>query len=106
MGNEDALIGIRAGLCERIDAIAGALSQLSIHRLCEQVDAVRVIAQEYGFVPLAQLARALETTMALGDRGAMVLGYLDLMRDAAGCQRLDPAASEAYLAAASVRLAG
>lgn len=105
LGNE-ALLMVRAGLCDRIDGIAAGLNHLSSVRLYDHVDAVRRVALDHGFLPLAQLSRGLEAALAAGERGVMVLGYLDLMRDAAACERLDAQASEAYLAAISVRLAG
>lgn len=102
----DALMQVRAGLCDRIDGIASTLASQSHARLCENVHIVRRIAIDHGFLPLAQLARGLESAMAAGERSVMILSYLDMMRDAAGCERLDAQASEAYLAAVSVRLAG
>jgi hypothetical protein len=104
--DSDALKQVRAGLCDRIDRIAEALPHQSSTRLCENIDIVRRIAVDHGFSPVAQLARGLERTMAAGERGAMVLSYLDMMRDAVGCDMDDGQASEAYLAAVSVRLAG
>lgn len=102
----DAMRHVRATLCGHIDGIAAAVGRQSAARLCENVDLVRSLAQAHGLIPVAQLARTLETMIAHGDRGAMVRGTIDLMRDAAGCDRIDASASEAFAAAMSVRLAG
>lgn len=96
----------RGGLCDRIDRIAHELPHLSLTQLCAGVDDIRRMALDYGFDPLAQLARGLEAAIAESGRGAMVLPWLDTMRDAAGCERCDPDASSIYLAAVNVRLNG
>lgn len=106
MGHHDALLQVRAGLCDRIDALATGLPTLSTLNLCDQVDDIRRVAQAHGFVPLARLAGALESAMANGERNARARAYLELMRDAACCERLDDEAGTAFLAAASVRFAG
>jgi hypothetical protein len=102
----EAMRHVRATLCSRIDGVAAELSHQNVARLCTNVDLIRSTAQAHGMIPLAQLARTLESALAGGERGAMVLGYLDMMRDAAGCERIDLAASESFAAAMSVRLAG
>lgn len=106
MGHQDALLHVRAGLCDRIDALATGLPTLSTLKLCDQVDDIRRVAQAHGFAPLARLAGALESAMASGERGGRVQTYLELMRDAACCERLDEDAGTAFLAAASVRFHG
>jgi len=102
----EAMMQVRGGLCDRIDRIAQELPHLSLGQLCNGVDDIRRTAIDYGLDPLAQLARGLESALAESGRGTMVLPWLDTMRDAVGCERLDADASSAYLAAINVRMAG
>lgn len=103
--DNQALLQVKAGLCERIDAIAAGLDR-SHTILCDQIDQVRRIAQEHGLAPVAQLARAAETALARGECRSVVRSYVEAMREAVGCDRLDSAAGEAFLAAISVRFSG
>ena len=102
----DALLQVRSGLCDRIDRIATELPHLTLDQLCANIDDIRRTALDYGIDPVVQLARGLETALADSGRGAMVLPWLDTMRDAAGCERLDAEASSTWLAAINVRMAG
>src|SRR3546814_2342719 len=80
--NRDAMIMVRSGLLDRIDAIAAQSGSLKLAQLCEQVDAIRHIARVHDLRPVEQFASTLESALALDGHGAMVLSYLDLMRDA------------------------
>ncbi|PZO90447.1 MAG: hypothetical protein DI623_06825 [Sphingomonas sanxanigenens] len=107
MANEsEAMRHIRATLCARIDGIAAEIGHQNILRLCENVDLVRSTAEAHGLMPLAQLTRSLEAALAGGERGPMLLSYLDMMRAAASCDRSDRSAGESFAAAMSVRFAG
>src|SRR3546814_19556507 len=80
--NRDAMIMVRSGLLDRIDAIAAQSGSLKLAQLCEQVDAIRHIARVHDLRPVEQFASTLETALAPDAHGAMVLYYLNLMRDA------------------------
>ena len=103
MIESDAMRQVRAQLCERIDGIAGTIARQDAPRLCANVDGVGALAAAHGIGPVEQLAHALEGLIARGAGGAAVIGYLDLMRDAAACGRSDAAATEAFAAAAAQR---
>ncbi len=100
----DAMMQVRGGLCDSIDRIARELPHLNLGQLCSGVDDIRRTALAYGLQPLAQLARGLEAALADDGAAAMVLPWLDTMRDAAGCERLDDEAGAIYLAAINVRM--
>jgi hypothetical protein len=100
----DAMLVIRKDLVDRIDAIAAQGSHLRLPQLCEQIDAVRHIARVHGLEPLERLAAMLESAVAFRGHAPILFSYLDLMRDAAGCEEAGPAASDAYMAALSVRM--
>ncbi|WP_157215562.1 hypothetical protein [Flavisphingomonas formosensis] len=94
---------MRDKLCDRIDRIAIALPRMTMASLGAEVDGVRRFAREFGFMPVADIARALES--AIGhDEHVMALPYLDLMREAAGCECCGEDAGEAFLANVSVRM--
>src|SRR3546814_14862122 len=78
----DAMIMVRSGLLDRIDAIAAQSGRQKLAQLCEQVDVIRHIARVHDLRPVEQFASTLESALALDGHGAMVLSYLDLMRDA------------------------
>lgn len=102
----DGLLQIRAGLCDRIDMIARDLPRLRLDQLGASIDEIRRIALQNGMEPVVRIARGLESAIAENGRGAMILPWLDTMRDACGCERCDEEASAAYLAAINIRMAG
>lgn len=102
--NRNAMVLIRSDLLARIDALASQSSHLKLAQLCEQVDAIRHIARVYGLGPVEQMASALESALAFDGHGAMVLSYLDLIRDAVGCEAVGPHVNAAYLGAMSLRM--
>jgi hypothetical protein len=102
----DALMQIKAQLCDRIDALAEQLPHMSLTQLANQVDDVRRIAREYQLLPLEQLARGLGSALSTSEGSIMVLPFLETMRDAVGCERVDAAAAQSYLAAVNQRLYG
>lgn len=102
--HQDAMNQIRAGLRDRIDAIAAQRGTITLPRMCEQIDLIRHDAREHGLEPVERLASMLETALAQQGLGPVVLSYLDLMRDACACEDCSPEASTAYLAALSLRM--
>jgi hypothetical protein len=104
--NQDALMMARARLCDTIDGIAADIAHVPAARLVQQVDDIRRTARDYGFDAVAELAHRLESAMARSDGAVTVLPYLEAMRDAAGCERADPAVAATFLAAVGQRLHG
>lgn len=100
----DAMLMVRTDILNRIDAIAAQSSHFSLARLCEEVDHIRHLARAYGLQPVERLASTLESALAVGGHGPVIHSYLDLMRDAAGCERVGPEVSSAYLAALCLRM--
>lgn len=95
---------VRSGLRQRIDAIAAQRGHISLPRICEQIDMIRLDAHAHGLEPVARLASTLETMLATDGLGPVILTYLDLMRDAVECEDNGPEATSAYLAALSTRI--
>ncbi len=102
----DALMQVRAQLCDRIDTLAEQLPHMNGHQFAYQVDEVRRIAREYGLLPVEELARGLESALSGSGCSMMVLPFLETMRDAIACERVDAAAAQSYLAAVNQRLYG
>ena len=96
---------VRSGLCDRIDRLAHDLPHMSMGQLCTGIDDIRRTALTYGLDPVVQLARGLETALADSNGTGVVLPWLDTMRDAAGCERIDAEASSAWLASINIRMA-
>ncbi len=102
----EAMLRTKAQICERIDRIAEQLPHLSVNQLAHQVDDLRRIARDYGLLPVEELARGLESALSGSEGGIMVLPFLESMRDAVGCNRVDAAAVQSYLAVVNQRLYG
>jgi len=103
---KDALMQVQAQLCERIDRLVSDLPQLTVSHLAHEVDELRQIAGSHGLTPVVEIAHRLESELATSRGGLMVASFLETMRDAVGCERLDDAATQAYLAAINQRLYG
>lgn len=95
---------IKAELAARIAAIDLKADRLTAGALASELDDVRRIAQTNGLFPAVTVAHVLESALAAGERGALIHGWLAILRDAVGCDRFDAPACDAYAAACSVRL--
>ncbi len=98
------LMTIREDMLRRIDAIANISGRIKLSALLEQVDAIRRIARQHGLEAVEGLASMIETATAYHGHGPIILSYLDLMRDAIGCEDQDEDVRAAYTAALSLRL--
>lgn len=100
----DGMLMVRTEILNRIDGLAAQRGHLSVPRICDEVDRIRHLARSHGLDPVERLASMLESALAMNGHGPVVLSYLDLMRDAAGCEEVGPEVSTTYLAAASLRM--
>jgi hypothetical protein len=107
MGIEsDALLRVRADLCDRIDALAEQALKIQAGQIALAVDGIRRVAREYGLDAVADMAHSLESAMARSDGAVTVRCYLDAMRDMIGCEALAPEAAQTWLASINQRLYG
>ena len=53
--------------------------------MASDLDQVRRIARAAGMFPAVTVAHALESALARGERGPLIRGWLDILRDAVGC---------------------
>ncbi|MFM9978404.1 MAG: hypothetical protein ACKVOP_10235 [Sphingomonadaceae bacterium] len=97
---------VRADLCARIDRLAAELPHLKPGGLAFAVDDIRRVARDHGFVPVADLARGLESAIAASGGATIVLPFLEAMSDAAWSAERNAEASRAYLASVGLRLHG
>ena len=104
--NSETMLIVRAEICDKIDALAQGLNQLSPSQVARKVDDIRTSAQSYGMLPVAELARGFEKALAGSLSTLFARPFLDAMRDAVGCERVDPQISEAFLASINQRLYG
>ena len=102
--DHDGMMVVRADLCDRLDALQKAMKRLNVRELMQQLGTIRTLALAYGLLPVAAVADALARAIAAEPRGCPAALYLDRLRDAIGCERLDEAAEQAMLASVSVRL--
>ncbi len=93
--------GVRAELALRIAALESA--QRPLRQLASDLDQVRRIARAAGMLPAVTVAHALEAALARGERGPLIKGWLDILRDAVKCEATDEASCDTYAAACSVR---
>ena len=62
--------------------------------LAPEVDAIRLIAHRDGMQPAVTVAHFLDSALARGEHGALVHGWLAMLRDAVGSERQDVAACD------------
>ena len=97
---------VKADLAARIAAIDVRAPYARACELAPDVDAIRLIAHRAGLNPAVTVAHFLDSALARGEHGALVHGWLAVLRDAVSSERQDLAACDAFAAACSVRLAG
>lgn len=96
---------VKAELAARIAAIDVRAPYARACDLAPDVDAIRVIAHQSGMAPAVTVAHFLDSALARGEHGALVHGWLAMLRDAVSSERQDVAAANTFAAACSVRLA-
>ncbi|MBY8829559.1 hypothetical protein [Hephaestia mangrovi] len=96
---------VRIDLAQRIAALDALAAHGRAGDLAQDLDAIRRIAQAAGMQPAVSVAHVLDAALARGERGPLIHGWLEVLRDAVGCDRNDLPTCDAYVAACSVRLA-
>lgn len=104
--DHDGMLVVRADLCDRLDRLQGTAARMSVRDLMQGISTIRTLASAYGLTPVVSLAEAFARAVQAQPRGCPAGLYFDRLRDAIGCERVDPQASEALLASVSVRLGG
>ena len=101
---QDGMMIVRADLLDRLDSLQRAAGKMAVRDFVQRLATIRTVAAAYGLIPVVCLAEALERAVRAQPRGCPAQLYLDRLRDAIGCERIDDAASEVLLASISVRL--
>lgn len=102
---DGGLESIRADLAARIAALDTRAPYARPGELAPAVDEIRSIAHRHRLDPAVTVAHFLGTTLARGERGSLVHGWLGMLRDAVASERRDLDACATFAAACSVRLA-
>lgn len=97
---------VKADLQQRIAALDRRAPGACARDLAPDVDAIRALAHRAGLNPAVTVTHFVASALARGEHGALVSGWLPVLRDAVASERQDVAACHAYAAACSVRLAG
>jgi hypothetical protein len=97
-GNRDAMMVVRAELCDRLDQLKWVTGRAAPAEFDRRLEGIISLAGTYGLRPVARLGEALRH----GDGPAPL--YLERMRDAIRCERGDDEAAQAMLASVSIRL--
>ena len=100
----DGMLLVRAELCDRLESLQRAAAGMQVREMVQRIGAIRTMAAAYGLSPVVSLAEALEPAVRAQPRGCPAGLYLERLRDAIGCERLDDAASQSLIASVSVRL--
>ncbi len=100
------LAPIRADLEARISSIDVRSPYSLAFYLAPDVDAIRLIAHRAGMNPALTVAHFIDSSLALGEHGPLVHGWLATLKDAIGSERQDVQACHAFAALCSVRLSG
>ena len=107
--DQDAMMLVRADLCERLEALRGVSRRGSAADFNRRVSAMRMVAAAYGMIPVVRLAEALERAVRESgpEVGSCRTGpYLSRLEDAIGCSAVSEQAGQAMLASVSVRFSG
>ena len=96
--NRDAMMVVRAELCDRLDQLRHASGRASPADFDRRLEGIISLADTYGLRPVCRLGEALRRG------GGPKTLYFERMRDAIRCERLDEEAAQAMLASVSVRL--
>ena len=99
---EESIGSIKADLARRVAAIEwrGGPTRIAL-----EIDQIRAIARRNAMYPAMVVAQNLEAALGRGEHGALVHGWLSLLRDAVISERQDVQAGDTYAAACAVRLA-
>lgn len=103
---DSAMAIAQAELAARVAMVGMRANVASTAALAAEVDAIRAAAQAYGLYPAVAVTHAIDAALARGERGALVLGWIAILRDAVSSDQHDRNACETFAAACSVRLAG
>jgi hypothetical protein len=96
--DRDAMMVVRAELCDRLDQLKYAAGRASPADFERRLEGIISLAGAYGLAPVCRLGEALRR----GECPAPL--YFERMRDAIRCDRADDAAAQAMLASVSIRL--
>lgn len=77
----DPKLAILADLMRRVDGLASQRGHVSAPRMQDELAQIRHIARAFRLDTIEGLAGTLESALSLHGLGAIVLSYLDLMRD-------------------------
>ncbi len=102
----ESLLAVRAELAGRLDRLADSLPSLTQGQMAQAVDDIRVMARDYGLLPLADLASACETALSGTCSVMLMRHWVETMRDAVGCESLPADAARVWLAALGLRFHG
>ena len=97
---------VQAELAARVGLLRMRAASVSAATLAAEIDAIRAAALAHGLYPAVAVTHAIASALSRGERGALVLGWLAILRDAVSCDRNDARACDTYAAACSVRLTG
>ncbi len=102
--DRDGMMLVRAELFDRLATLQQAAGRMTVTDFVRSLGPIRTLAAAYGMEPVVRLADAFERAVRLQPRGCPAGLYFDCLRDAIGCERLDPDAADAMMASISVRL--
>lgn len=95
--DRDAMMVVRAELCDRLEQLRRLSARASAHDFEQRLEGISVLASAYGLGAVARVADAM-----LSSGGPRAL-YFERLKDAIGCERADEEAVQAMLASVSVR---
>lgn len=95
---------VRHDLHGRIATLASEGRRMRPAQLVEGVDAIRTLANSYGFLTVSSLAARLESALARDIGPSTLLSYLDALDDAVKLEPMRMQAQQALLASVALRL--
>jgi len=97
---------VRDELAREVERIGLRARRMAPGELAGALSTVRRTASANGIQPAITVIHAIDAALSRGERGPLVHGWLDVLRDAVACPTNDVRTCETFAAICSVRLDG
>ena len=99
-------LSVRDELTREVERIGLSATRMAPGELAGALSMVRRTASANGIQPAITVIHAIDAALSRGERGPLVHGWLDVLRDAVACPTSDVRTCETFAAICSVRLDG
>jgi hypothetical protein len=101
-----AQASVRDDLAREVERIGAHATRMTRGQLAGELASIRRTASANGIQPAITVIHAIDAALSRGERGPLVHGWLNVLRDAVACPTSDVRTCETFAAICSVRLDG